>query len=295
VRLTEAWERCTDRAAVIGLIDAVAGLFATAHERGFLHGDGHPNNILVQQRIPLKPSTTYTDLHTATRKHRPLTLTNSLRSLVELDQYFQRRAARGQRLRFLKAYFLRRPTLAGCWRARRWRRKTLSLLFTLKDEHSYALSRGRDRRIFGNNKFFGRLRLGGRWRANTILQLERRHVFPEPNIADRTRRQWRQTLKPLIRRFGRIDAARACFDYDGFQVEFCRVRGLLPKMSAWMRGSGQQRVFRECHRDRHRDIPSPLILAYLEHRRWGFVETTMLVRPVRTNAAATGTTGLDSV
>ncbi len=49
----------------------------------------------------------------------------------------------------------------------------------------------RDRRLRGDQKYFATLSIGDGWRAGVVLTLERRHLFPEVGLQDRTEAQWR--------------------------------------------------------------------------------------------------------
>ncbi|MGB2985159.1 MAG: lipopolysaccharide kinase InaA family protein [Phycisphaerae bacterium] len=298
VNLPDVWERIVGgvspperRVAAAGLIDAVARFFSTAHERGFVHGDGHANNILVRGATTGEFGPAFVDVHSARVTRRPASVRRSVGSLVQLDQYFHRRATRGERLRFLRSYLARRPSMVQCTGQPSHERRLLTRLARAAASNAARLARTRDRRLLRNGKYFSTLRLEGGWRATVILRLERRHVFPERDVPDRRESDWRAILEPLVATWGVGRAAGDAFDYDGLRVEPKRLGGLLKRLSATLRGPPHWRAFERCHKLRHRDIPSGLILAYVEHRRSGLVDATMLIRPTRAGGRPTDAMG----
>lgn len=282
VSLTDAWEQSVGRGlAPRSLIDAVARLFAVAHERGFVHGDAHPNNILVRTSSTGELEAMYLDVHSAVLGRRGASARRSLSSLAQLDQYFHRRATRRERLRFFHQYLALRPSMSESLRRRSVRRDLLSALMRAKVAHAARLARERDRRLRRDGPYFKTLQLGGGWRARVVLRLERRHVFEEPDVPDRTEADWHALLEPLVETVAGKCAARMSFDHLGLHVEMNRTGGLLARLVATLRGSPQRRVFDRCHKQRHRDVRSELTLAVVEHRHGGLVDVTMLIRAQR--------------
>lgn len=286
--LAEVWEQSVAngpaeerRSSASATIEAVARLLSSAHERGFLHGDDHPNNILVGSDPPLGLDARYIDVHSARIGRGPISVRRTLDSLAQLDQYFQRRATRGQRLGFLRSYLGRRPSMRGSTDARSFERKLLSGVSQAAASHAGRLARHRDRRLRRKGKYFTRLTLDGGWRVTVTLRLERRHVFPEPFVPDQTEDEWRAILDPLLRRVSAARTAREAFDHGGMQVEVDRPRRLIDRLTRMFLRTPHRRVFERCHALRHRDRGGELILAYGEHRSGGLVDRTMLVRSVR--------------
>ncbi len=285
--LPDVWDRrvacvplADERQATIGLIDTVARLFAVSHERGFVHGDAHPSNILVFVGTSGAQEAAFVDVHSARVTKSPASLRSTLGALAHFDQYFQRRASRAERLRFLRRYLDRRPSLStgGSQGAATVGRELLTALAQAKASHASRLAHQRDRRLCRNGKYFSTLTLPGGWEATVVQQLERRHLFPEPHVADRTESDWRTILEPLVARIAGKELSSDTVDNGRCLVEVEQLDSLSDRLTATLRGSRHRRLFEQCHKQRHRDIPSPLILACAEHRSTGLVDATLLVR-----------------
>ena len=286
ISLSDAWSNVvlngdegSCRTAARGYIDAVADLFARAHERGFLHGDAHPSNVLTTRDAGGRVATTWIDLKAARFLRGPASLSPSIRSLAQLDQYFHRRATRTERLRFLRRYLAARPSVtSGPWPSLRGCTERLS---QARCRHNAALVAQRDRRLHRRGRYFTTLDLGRGWTALVALRLERRHLFPEPNIPDRDRQAWSILARSIIARIDeRVGATRpASFDIEGLSCDVRRIRGLGTRLRAMSLGSAHRRRFVACHRERHRDIRSELILGVAERRRKGLVDLSVLIRP----------------
>ncbi len=252
---------------VRSLTVAVAGLWATAHKQGYAHPDGHPANVLVgdlRSAESVSPRAYLIDpAHARWRPFHsgPISIQASLRSLAMLDQFFHRTATRTQRLRFWRDYWLRREILLDGRSERRFLERFAGCALM----HRAAMARRRDRRLEGDRKYFGRLRLPDRWRATVVLQLERRHVFPEPKIPDRTLHDWAALFKNILR------------FQDGSAVAVEGVR--LVRKPKGAHGSWAENLFRHAHRLRHRDIPAPLILGFLQRRSLFGAQGDYLILP----------------
>ncbi len=312
-RLSDYWERQVwgasppvRRTAATDLIDAAAHLFAVAHECGFVHGDAHPNNILVSAASTGAIKLRFVDVASATFSRGPASMRRSLRSLAQLDQYFRLRATRTERLRFLRQYLseratglvkpglpgrkaaLRRqrgPGKAGLARsdafenwAKLTERQLLGRLSKMTASHRARLVRQRDRRLRRNGKYFATLALEGGWKATVVLKLERRHLFPEPDVPDRTESDWGKVLDALLTTVAQTRGVRDAFDYNGFHVAVDRPG----RLRTMLKGSPHRCLFERCHKRRHRAVPTELILAYARRRRAGLIDTTLVVRPKRT-------------
>ncbi len=246
---------------------AVAGLWARGHKEGYAHPDGHPGNILfVQdgskefgagQAVFIDPARTAV----STRRRKPVSTKMALMSLAMLDHYFHRSATRSERLRFWRDYWLRRDVLLDDLAERRLFRR----LAQGASAHRVALARQRDRRLRGDGKYFGMLRLSGGWRAKIVLQLERRHVFRETEIPDRTFEDWASLCTHVLR-----------VHHDGYLPlkQLRIVRRPLNRRGPWA-----EKLFLHCHRLRHRDIAAPLILGYLQNRKFFGVREEYLILP----------------
>ncbi len=297
LRLLDAWAKEVEtagngerRIAAAGLIDTVARLFATAHERGFVHGDAHPNNVLICGSQEGQRQAVFVDVHSAKLTRRPPSLGSSLRALAQLDQYFHRCATRTERLRFLKGYLVQRPSLGESWAHRKSVRSLLATLRRASVSHAEGLARTRDRRLRRNGVYFATLELYDGWKAIVVLRLERRHVYPEGDIPDRTPSTWRALLDPLTRRLSGVPPYEMSFAEDGLQIELTRIGGLWTRLFTTLQGSADRSAFERCHKERHRDLRNELILGYAEHRSAGLVDASMLIRPRRPEAPAAGRT-----
>jgi tRNA A-37 threonylcarbamoyl transferase component Bud32 len=262
------------------LIDAVARLFAAAHRAGFFHRDAHPTNILVKCEGG-EYEAVFADLHGARIRGGDLEPALPARSLAHLDQYFHRRATRTERLRFSRQYLAHwqgRPAtglLVTPGRERAW----LNTLSAAATAHRRALAAQRDRRLKGNGKYFARIRLTGGWTAVVALELERRHVFPEDRIPDRSEADWRAILEPLLTRAGADEPVDAPAVSKEIRGEIETATGMVERVLWTLRGSPSRLAFERCHRLRHRDRYSPLLLAVAEHRSAGLMDRTVLLAP----------------
>ncbi len=286
--LPDRWRRNVEgvtsperRFAAAGLTNAVAKLFALAHERGFVHRDAHPANILVRALPSGGFEAVYVDVHGARIRRRPASVGRSLDSLAQLDQFFHRRATRTERLRFLRAYMSGRESLACPGLEAQADRALLVALARASTLRANRLARKRDRRIHRHGKYFTTFAPDAGWRATVVLKLERRHVFPEEGIPDRDYGDWQKPLGRILENVAGVHPLRVSLNHDGLEVEVTHVGGLASRLHATLRGSAHWRVFRRCHELRHRDVAAELILGYAEHKRGGLVDTTVLIRPGR--------------
>lgn len=278
VRIVDLWERHeppkpprSRHGARVDLIACIARFFAEAHERGFAHQDGHPGNVLVAPADDGRWQGVFVDVHPVRFTSGPISYRATLRALAQFDDHFQRHATRAERLRFLRCYWHSRVSFLLAAVAERTR---LSDLAEVKAAHAARLARHRDRRLRRDGKYFATLTLGNGWRATVVCTLERRHLFPEPCIPDRTKADWRGVLSELTaRRAG--DAPRF---HAGLVVERRSIDGFARRLAATVGRSGHQVLFEACHRDRHRDRAAPLILGYAERRSGGLVDASLLIR-----------------
>ncbi|MCH7592564.1 MAG: hypothetical protein IH989_07295, partial [Planctomycetes bacterium] len=232
--------------ARVDLITCIARFFAEAHQRGFAHQDGHPGNVLVTPADDGTWRGVFVDVHPVRFTGGPVSYRATLRGLAQFDDHFQRHATRAERLRFLRCYWSKRYSFKQTTVAERTR---LSDLARVKAAHAARLARHRDRRLRRDGKYFATLRLEGGWRATVVCVLERRHLFPEPCIPDRTTADWRAVLSELTAHRS-VDAPRI---YPGLVVERKSMGGLAQRLAATVGRSGHQALFEACHRDRHRD------------------------------------------
>ena len=246
------------------LISAVAALWALGHEKGYAHPDAHPGNILIQESTDNPSGLVAMFADPMARwfsplRTRPVGRRAALRSLAMLDHYFQRVASRTDRLRFWREYWMhKRMLLSG-----RGERRLLAAAMREKETHHAILARRRDRRLRGDCKYFARLKLPGGWSARVVLALERRHVFADPEVPDRTVDQWRELLGAAIAEPQTLAGSNL------------RLVRRPPNPS----GTVAAEVFSRAHRLRHRDIPAPLVLGYLQRRRSTRIVEEYLILP----------------
>ena len=286
VTLSETWARdvptafdARRRHAVRRLIDVVARLLATGHRRGFAHRDGHPNNILIAASKDDDLEAAFVDTHGSRLGRGPIAQRLTIRALAHLDQYFHRLATRTERMHFLRAYqsYLAPDAVKaeGCLD----RRRLVAQVHAERRRHAARLAKQRDRRIRGTGSYFLRLELGGGWRASVATKLERRHVFPEATVPDRTAAQWRELLTSLVKDGYGFERAELRAGNGCVSFEWTAVRGLFERLRSIFVASKHRCAFESCHRRRHRDLYAALVLGYAEHRVAGLVDATVLMRP----------------
>jgi hypothetical protein len=161
------------------------------------------------------------------------------------------------------------------------RRELVVAVMAARQRQHERLARQRDRRLRRQGKYFATVRLGCGWRAKVVLKLERRHVFAEEDVPDRSLDDWRAILTPISKAIINGRPAEDVPGGDGLEVDVRHPSNLGERVSSAWGGTQQRKVFEQCHRRRHRDEGAELILAYAEHRRMGLVNATFLVRPKR--------------
>ncbi len=275
ISLSQAWESgASIRKSAQLLTEAVARLFASAHGRGFVHRDSHPGNILVQPTSDFGWEAKYVDVHGAYLFNKSPSKGPVVRSLAQLDHYFQRNATRSQRWRFLLTYIsLCRPVNEGSER-REFLRDIASSIARARATHAVALARQRDRRILRNGKYFTTIPLGNGWKGTFVLKLERRHAFPEAGVADRSELDWRTALRPIL------EHSDIPSNAHGLRLDRLKPLSLGARLRWTITGAPHRKQFIQSHRLRHRDIATELILGCLEHRDpIGLIDQTILIRP----------------
>ncbi len=298
VTLPKAWERhvaCTGpggrRLAAAPLIDASARLFAVAHEQGFRHRDAHPGNILVRTPAGGPWEAMFVDVLGASTSGRRVSFGRSIDALARLDHYFHRLATQTERLRFLRAYT--RYRASGRQGVSRWLtiRKIIATLGEARTVHASELARQRDQRLRRDGKYFATFPVGRGWKVTAALTLERRHVFPERDVPDRTIGQWRDLLRRTLSAVATGENLETIVRTDGLRFAARYPSGTYDRLW-WAIGTApDRRVFNECHRRRHRDEPGDLILACAEHKTGGLVDATVLIRPDKCECVRPGESG----
>lgn len=286
VTLSETWARdvpntfdARRRFAVRRLIDVVARLLATSHRLGFAHRDGHPNNILIAANKHDVWEAAFVDTHGSHLGRGPIAQRLGIRALAHVDQYFHRLATRSERMRFLQAYQSHLTPDAEKAQDRLDRRHLAAQIQAVRRRHAARLAKRRDRRLRGTGRYFASLDLGGGWRASVATKLERRHVFPEATVPDRTAAQWRELLAFFPSDGVGFEKAGPRVGDGRISFEWATVRGLFERIRSTFSASKHRHAFEGCHRRRHRDLYAALVLGYAEHRVGGLVDATVLLRP----------------
>ncbi len=173
--------RLATQKVIVGLAEMIGHM----HSAGVIHRDLHCGNVLVRTDGTI-PRLVITDLHRVLRRRR---LSRCSRA-ANIAQIFHDRyefTTRTERLRFLKHYLTAsgaEGTLRGwqllvghfAWRHRR-------------GQHSQ-----RDRRVFGDNRYFAGIKLKGGWRGRVVLASKRQMSFSDAAREAFTVEQWRQAL-----------------------------------------------------------------------------------------------------
>lgn len=261
------------------LIQTIARLFAQAHERGFVHHDGHPNNILLQDTTSGNREAIWIDLHESTIGKRSVSYAERIQSLAHLDHYFKRHATRTERLRFVQYYATHCKNFIRLLAHHPSRRILLSEIKHAESLHSIQLASHRDRRMQHNSKYFSRINPQRNWSGKVALTLERRHAYPEIEVHDRTLSDWNDILKSFYENNKDVDQSVKSINLNGLRFDFLKADNFFTKLMWILNGSPCSRYFYHCHFLRHRDLDAPLVLGYIEHRSVGLINHAMLIRP----------------
>lgn len=284
--LARIWESATDTLSetvrfqsTTRLIQTIARLFAQAHERGFVHCDGHPNNILLQDTTSGNHNAIWIDLHESKLGNKSIAYTDRVRSLAQLDHYFKRHATRTERLRFLQYYAKDCNNFARLLEHQPSGRILLSEMKHAELTHTIQLALHRDRRMRHNSKYFSLINPQQNGSGKVALTLERRHAYPEVDVLDRTLADWEDILKSYYESNKDFDHPIKSINLNDLQLDFLKAENLFTILMWNINGSPCRRYFYRCHHLRHRDISAPLVLGYIEHRSGGLIDHAILIRP----------------
>lgn len=284
VSLTEAWRESAEglsgsarRRAVERLAEPVAQLYAHAHESGFVDLDGHPNNVLVFGDVSERLRAVFVDLHAAKVSGSSVPMGRVATALGQLEHVFRRTASRTERLRFLRRYLELRGAGASRFAAADMRR-LIQAVFAARDRQARRLARKRDGRLRRDGKYFATIRLRDCWTATVALALERRHLFAELSVPDRTRREWVELLDAAIAK-SCAHGTPADVAAPGIRCLAHRAGPFLTRLAWTLGGSPAKAAFERCHRLRHRDIAAPLVLGYAERRHGGLIDAAVEILP----------------
>ncbi|MHC4562994.1 MAG: lipopolysaccharide kinase InaA family protein [Planctomycetota bacterium] len=263
---------------------ALAGLIGRMHAAGVLHGDMHCGNILVRTDTPL-PQLVLTDLHRARRRRR-LSRRSRAANLAHLFHDRFDFTTRSDRLRFLKHY-LRAGGAEGTLRG--WQ---------LMVEHFAARHTGRqhgqrDRRIWGNNRYFARLSPAKGWRCHVALASKRKLAGSQAARQVFTIEQWRSVLNDpesllstddggqIVKQSRSSLVVRRTIRLGETDVDVFIKRHRRKRAWKWMldcvRPSRALRAFQLGHALLTRRIPTALPLAAMERRVGRLLKDNILI------------------
>ncbi len=290
IPLPEAWFAAS-KAAQPGqtrrsLIESVAVLYATAHQAGLNHLDGHPHNVLVRNHDSDGFDSIFIDLAWARIRARPLDTTESAASLAQLDHFFRRVATKTERLRFLHRYHKTRFTNDLDLSARDHIRSLSEKIESARKHHAGRLAGRRDRRLHQHGKYFATIHFGNGWSGVFTLKHTRRHFFDLSHIEDRTEADWRSIMATITagvfsksEETGPLKEDMTSKEDGGLVVTVDRAAGLTQRIAWTLFGSPSRNVFLESHRCRHRDLVAPLILGFAQRRRGSLIDLSVTIRP----------------
>ncbi len=165
---------------------ALADLIGRMHAAGVIHRDLHCGNVLVRSDAdPVE--LVLMDLHRASLRKR---LSRRARAANVAMLLHDRRhvTTRTDRLRFLRRY-LQASGATGALRG--WELQ----IDDFARRHTRRLSRQRDRRARGTNRYFARLRLPGGWRGHVVRASKRRLADSQAATLEFDDDAWREALK----------------------------------------------------------------------------------------------------
>ena len=220
------------------IVTRAAAFLESLHRAGFVPADLHPENILVDRGDRL----VLVDLHKA-RFGVQVTEVLRILNLADLNQWFRRHAGRTARLRFLLAYLTYVMEQPSPRVVRKYARETEEVTGWKAEK----LEKKRDRRIFGDNRYFGVLELPDNWQAHVFLRSK--HPLRGSRCAQLqfAKSDWVKALEPL--RSAEADPAELRIGPHVVPIRVERTDGLGAR---WQEGHRQI--------NRHRSVPLPLAL-----------------------------------
>ncbi len=239
------------RRRIKGIIACLANLLAKSHARGFVHGDEHPTNFLVQVYADDTCRAFYGDLQTS-RVTARLGDAAKVRSLAQLHQWFRLRSSRSQRWRFLRNYS--RNTTGDDRQAKACARRLTVPIMAETRRQAEALWSKRDRRITSTNTYFASIRPERDVKATVTLRYRSRDLYPSPSQSDRTLSDWKD-LFPQNRPPGHYDRS---WEWPSVETKFVQTERIYGHRSIVAKLGGGSRLrcaFVLGHRLRNRDLP----------------------------------------
>ncbi len=261
------------------LIDTLAGFIADSHQKGFVHRDLHPANILVRKVHDCGYEFRFVDLLGSCVCRSAVERSAAIRSLSQLHQFFGRVSSKTHRLRFLRAYLSYIGLFGQGGAAKHLRREWVGSMLTQVAHDAQSLARQRDRRLHRSGKYFTQLRRRGGWGGVVTLALERRHVFSEPAVEDRNEKEWSTLLSEVLPKLASCKGGEGSLEFEGLQWRYQRAASLLERWRWTWLGSPAKRAFLDSQRKRHRGHNAPLILGYFQRAQLGLVDLSVSVHP----------------
>ena len=253
ISLADAFDRidadakCTQRKRRLdALLEAVAVLFAKAHDAAFVLVDAHPGNILIQTGPTDRPTCFMVDIYDS-RLGRVVDECDAARNLAALNQWFSRRTSRSRRLHFVKHYLAQSRRRGSPEDLKAFAAQVIAESL----RHDRKLERKRDRRIGRGNAFFKACRLaGGRraWIAVRSRYLARALPINEAAFADLGRIE---SSTPENKPTGVTPVASG-----DTHTETWFAQSLRDRLTWKFLGSPGRRLFRSSWRALHRGIPA---------------------------------------
>ncbi|MBN1490739.1 MAG: phosphotransferase, partial [Phycisphaerae bacterium] len=292
------------------LIEALADLLATAHQRGLQHADLHPENLLVigDPCAEPRPRIAFVDLH-GVQTHRPVSDAAIIRNLAQLNQWFRRHAGITDRIRFLCCYLNMRQAMSDGPLAHPLGLSRKALVKALEQEahdHAQRLYAKRDRRAMRTNRYFATIRVPGGWRGHVFLSAKRPVAGSIASTLTFRRQQWQTWLTQPLDWLMPDEAWQMIKDSHSGTVcrrtlpttptplpVVCkrpRSRNILRRIVMMLRRSRNLRAWQRGFALIHRNMPTAWPLAVLERRRFG-----LLLDSIAINEALPDAHDLDAV
>lgn len=266
------------------LIDQVAALVARMHQAGFQHLDLHAGNLLIHTEGPRTYQPLLVDVQSA-RLDRPVSDAAVVRNLAQLNQWFARHSAVADRLRFLRAYLRWRLEYEDQLPHSRRLGVSFEALTAAMQREAWRQAQRvwtkRDRRTGRRGKYLDRLRLGGGWSARVFVECKRAVIDSVATRSPRERAWWRAQLTRPTEWMARVATANlknshsAQVAFEELHADETRIPVVLKRplgRNLWRRvrmrfgRSRALRAWRRGHALLHREIPTAMPLAVLEHR-----------------------------
>lgn len=276
------------------LFELLGEMIARAHQAGLEHLDMHAANILVQPVGPRRYRTAFVDLHSA-RLGVPISDRAVVRNLAQLNQWFRKNSAIGDRIRFLRAYCRWRNEFEVSFPyGRRLGLEFEELVAALArsaERHAERLGRQRDRRLRRDGRYFHRVRVRGGWSGMVFVRCKHADQESRASSLVLERDWWREQLSRPLRWFEAnggmckdshsATVARALLPVEGGELPVIVKR---PRARNWRRAlrlllppSRSARSWRMGHALLHRDVATARPLAYLERRLGPIVLDSLLI------------------